>query len=179
MRSKKHITGAGRISSTGAILLALIVVLASVAAILYYIQTTNSEAYPLSKFAVEKIQISNPENGSVITGLVYVASSSQEQIQGFQNVTSFGDCNGLSTNQSTKCIGMIFVTGSTQNLCFWMHNTPLPLQQIWISSGGSVVYIYEAHPESDNTICKNAQDVLETSPGESISVGDSVQLTRI
>lgn len=174
-----------------AIVLIAIIVLISLAAILYYTENeaSVSPSIPLSSFKVERIIISNPSSDNrsgtisssslVKEGLVYIASTAAEQIQGFQNVTSFGSCNGLSTNESTQCIGMIFVTTSTQNLCFWMHDTLLPLQQVWISSSGKVVYIYQAQPKSDNSVCQTALDVLETSPNISISLGDVVSLNPI
>jgi uncharacterized membrane protein (UPF0127 family) len=147
--------------------------------VLYFGLLYNSASLSLSAFPVEGIEIFDHANGTTVRGLVYVASTTQQQVQGFQNVTSFGDCNGLSKNQSTQCLGMIFVTTTTQNLCFWMHNTPLPLQQVWISSNGTVVYIYQAQPESSKTVCQTAMNVLETHPNITISLGDEIVLQAI
>ncbi len=169
------------------ILIVLLVILISLAVFLYYIENETPPPVPLSSFQVQRITISN-ESGSdsnssttnsVIEGIVYVASTVDQQVQGFQNVTNFGNCNGLSKNSSTLCIGMIFVTSSTQNLCFWMHDTPLPLEQVWISSSYKVVYVYQAQPESDKNVCQNAQDVLETSPNMTIKLGEQVTLAPL
>lgn len=163
-------------------LLSIIVILVVAAIVVYLTQYLPYDTSPmaLSGFPVEEITITNPTNGSVVNGLVYVANTTQEQVQGFQNATSFGDCNGFSKIHSMQCIGMIFVTPNTSSLCFWMHNTPLPLRQAWISSGGVVTYIYQAQPESDKSVCQNAQDVLETSPSSPILVvGDQVSTRQL
>jgi uncharacterized membrane protein (UPF0127 family) len=160
----------------GLLLVILLVLLVISVGILYFGLYYDAGSASLSTFAVHGIEIVNHTNGSVTHGLVYFASTTPEQIQGFQNVQSFGNCNGLSKNESTQCLGMIFVTTSTQDLCFWMHNTPLPLQQVWISSNGTVLYIYQAQPESLKNVCQSAVDVLETSPSTPISLGDKIVL---
>jgi uncharacterized membrane protein (UPF0127 family) len=157
-------------------LFVLVMLLVAAGGIIYYGFVYDTPMVPLSSFPVEGIRIVNHLNGTTIKGLVYVASSTQQQVQGFQNVTTFGNCNGFSTNLSTRCLGMIFVTSYTQNLCFWMRNTPLALQQVWISANGTVVYIFEAQPESLKTVCQSGVDVLETSPTLPISVGDRIIL---
>ena len=165
---------------TKAFMLSLVVVLLVVSAGLLYLGLFYySPAVSLSTFEVEVIEIINQANGSTTNGLAYVASTNAEQVQGFQNAQTFGNCNGLSRNTSTSCLGMIFVTKSTQNLCFWMHDTPLPLQQVWILSNGTVAFIYQAQPESLKTVCQTAMYVLETNPSISISVGDRIILQGI
>jgi uncharacterized membrane protein (UPF0127 family) len=158
------------------LLIVLLALLVASTFVLYYGLVYDTSEVPLSTFPVESIEIFDRSNGSAIRGLVYVATTTQEQVQGFQRVTSFGNCNGLSKNQSEPCLGMIFVTARTQSLCFWMRNTPLPLQQVWISANGTVVYTYQAQPDSLNTICHTSMTVLETSPNISISLGDRILL---
>jgi uncharacterized membrane protein (UPF0127 family) len=165
--------------SSGVITAILIVVLIIIAMglyffLMYYSTSTNEPS--LSSFAVASIEIVNQSKSSVLSGQVYVASSQAEQIRGFQNTPSFGNCNDQSQNASTQCLGMIFVTTATQNLCFWMHDTPLPLQQIWISNNGTVLYIYQAQKNSNTSVCHTAMDVLETRPNASISLGNVVLL---
>ncbi|MHB8567294.1 MAG: DUF192 domain-containing protein [Nitrososphaerales archaeon] len=126
----------------------------------------------LSSFQVESVKIIGISN---YNGLVYVASTSEEQVQGFQNATQFGSCNGHA-NATSQCIGMIFIFQGEQILCFWMHNTIMPLEQVWVSSNGTVVAVYEAQPENNNSICHVATYVLETSPGMKVSVGDRLTL---
>jgi uncharacterized membrane protein (UPF0127 family) len=158
----------------GAILIIALIITAG--ALYFLVMDYGTSNIPLSSFPVGSIDIVKGSNSTVNTGLVYVASTNAEQVQGFQNVHNFGNCNGKSVNESTQCLGMIFVSASTQNLCFWMHNTPLPLQQVWISSNGTVVYIYQAQKNSDKSVCQTGLDVLETSPNASISLGDGVIL---
>jgi uncharacterized membrane protein (UPF0127 family) len=173
------------ISLVPLIVLVALIILISIAAFFYYEESQGSPSVPLSSFQIDRITISNATSGissssnSEVQGLVYVASSNAQQIQGFQNVTNFGNCNGLSRNSSTQCIGMIFEMSSTQNLCFWMHDTPLPLQQVWISSNYKVVYIYQAQPESDKNVCQNGMDVLETHPNVTISLGEVITLSSV
>lgn len=133
----------------------------------------------LSSFAVESLLIETPGGTLVLSGPVYLASTPSQQEQGFQGVSSFGDCNGYSENLSARCVGMMFVTSSSQNLCLWMHDTPMPLQQVWISPNGTVLFTYQAEPSNDGTVCHNAQFVLETDPGEQILVGDRVYQNTI
>ena len=161
-------------------MLSLVLVLLVISAGLLYLGLFYySPSVSLSTFEVEVIEIINHTNGSTTNGLVYVASTNAEQVQGFQNAQTFGNCNGFSKNKSTSCLGMIFVTTNTQNLCFWMHDTPLPLEQVWILSNGTVAYIYQAQPESLKTVCQTAMDVLETNLSVSISVGDRIILRGI
>jgi uncharacterized membrane protein (UPF0127 family) len=162
-----------------ALILSLIVIALLVISLLFYIQysessgQSNTRTSSLSTFKVESLRIVSKNNSTVIGGFVYVASTGAQQIEGFQNATNFGNCNG-SASASSECIGMIFVFSGNQSQCFWMHNTIMPLQQVWISGNGTVTYIYHAHPETDFTVCYPAAFVLETNPNATISVGDVV-----
>jgi uncharacterized membrane protein (UPF0127 family) len=138
--------------------------------------SSNQSISALSSFAVEGLCIVDPANNTtVIGGLVYVASTSSQQIQGFQDDADFGNCNGNAT-LSLSCVGMIFVTTQVQSLCFWMHNTEIPLQQVWISASSAVVATFQAQPFNDNSVCHNAQFVLETSPSPLVFPGDKVEV---
>jgi uncharacterized membrane protein (UPF0127 family) len=141
--------------------------------------TTTVDADNLSGFQVESLRIVTADNSTVSAGLVYIASTDSQQAQGFMNETSFGTCNGLAEGSNgtgngsgSQCIGMIFVFSEQQDLCFWMHDTPLPLQQDWVGANGTVVYVYQAQPEDDSSVCHDAEFVLETSPSNPIVVGD-------
>ncbi len=142
-------------------------------------QSSSNSTSSLSGFNVEKIQIDNAKNSSkLLTGYVYVATTPSEQAWGFQFATSFGNCNGFATT-TNACIGMIFVFQGYTDQCFWMLNTILPLQQVWISANGTVTSIYQAHPENTNSVCQMGQYVLETNPSAPISVGDSVHQSAL
>jgi uncharacterized membrane protein (UPF0127 family) len=169
--------------------LVLLIIVLSASAVLYYSrsgksfecsssisQTRSKELDLLSNFSVACIQIVNRSNDStILNGLVYVAGSGTQQAQGFQNMTSFGNCNGFATS-GPSCDGMIFNFSSSQELCFWMHDTLIPLQQDWIAQNGTVVSIYQAKPQNDSSVCHYAKYVLETAPFVQISLGNNVIL---
>jgi uncharacterized membrane protein (UPF0127 family) len=138
-------------------------------------QTSTETTNQLSGFSVSCIRIVDSAGKIVFDGFVYVATSQFQLEQGFQNATSFGDCNGFAT-RANGCDGMIFVFPTTQELCFWMHNTIIPLRQVWISENGTVSVVYSANSETDATVCHPGKYVLEASSSAQISVGDSVFL---
>ncbi len=57
-------------------------------------------------------------------------------------------------------IGMLFVFPNDTQQCFWMANTEIPLQQLWINNG-TVNYAYNATPYSTLSICYTGKEVLE------------------
>ena len=138
----------------------------------YYI-STQQKLSSLSGFAVEHIDINSHGSNSNIQGYVYVASTSSEQTQGLMGITSFGNCNGFAAFES-ECIGMIFPVSSTQQICLWMHDTPIPLLQVWISENGTVTALYQAQPESDKSVCYPGMYVLETKQNLQITIGSVV-----
>jgi len=83
--------------------------------------------------------------------------------------------------------GMLFVFDETGNYPFWMKNTLIPLDIIWISESGRIVFIYEdVQPcpvDEENCLNYNpntdALYVLEINEGRTselgISVGDKVK----
>lgn len=152
------------------VLIILIVIVLSAAA--YYI-STQQKLSSLSGFGVEHIEINSGDSNSNIQGYVYVASTSSEQTQGFMGITSFGNCNGFAAFES-ECIGMIFPVSNTQQICLWMHDTPIPLLQVWISENGTVTALYQAQPESDKSVCYPGMYVLETKQDLQITIGSMV-----
>ncbi|MBT6401201.1 DUF192 domain-containing protein [candidate division WWE3 bacterium] len=87
--------------------------------------------------------------------------------------------------------GMFFVFPTEDKHRFWMANTYIPLDIIWISSDNRIVHIEENVPSCDKTgklqaLCitykpdKNAKFVLEVNAGWSqekgISLGDVVKM---
>ena len=81
--------------------------------------------------------------------------------------------------------GMLFVFEEEGEYNFWMKNTIIPLDMIWIDSEGRIVHIeYDAQPCEEN--CElirpeiEARYVLEINSGLSeklgIKVGDSVEI---
>ena len=78
--------------------------------------------------------------------------------------------------------GMLFVNGEAGVRCFWMHNTFVPLDLVFISDKGRVVSVaHGAKPRSDNRIPAAApiRFVLELPTPEAqrigLAVGDNVR----
>ena len=77
--------------------------------------------------------------------------------------------------------GMVFLYDHPQQVAFWMKNTVIPLDMIFIGGDGHIVSIHErAVPFSEEAIASgsDAQDVLEVNGGTvarlGIRVGDLV-----
>ena len=57
--------------------------------------------------------------------------------------------------------GMLFPNYlNSTPFCFWMHNTYIPLNQIWVENN-TVVAVYEAQPLDNTPICYNGTEVIE------------------
>ncbi len=113
----------------------------------------TSQAAPLIKIQVD---------GHNYT--VFYATTPYLQQKGLMNFTFNG----------TSIAGELFANLSSYP-CFWMKNTPVPLQQAWLS-GNTVIYIYNGTPESTATICHNGTAVLELKQGINISIGSSIRI---
>lgn len=82
--------------------------------------------------------------------------------------------------------GMLFVMPEPQIMHFWMHNTYIPLDMIFIAPGGRIVdYRQRAKPLSDAIIASRAPAiaVLEINGGTvdrlGIKIGDVVRATAL
>ena len=155
----------------GAILVTLFILAVFVLIALLPPQNCCAEKLRLDSFfpAANVILVSG--SGSAVYP-VYIANTLQQQQQGYMNQTSLGDCNGLP-----GCLGMLFVFNRSGDLCFWMENTGIPLEQSWLDQNGIVTYVYNATPYSTTNKCAFGTMVLETQPGR-IRLGDLVALQR-
>ena len=108
--------------------------------------------------------------------IVDLAKTSQEHARGLMFRES------LAENQ-----GMLFIYPESQLHSFWMKNTLMPLDIIWINNN-QVVYIYEnATPCNTSNECnlitpvQKANQVLEINSGKvkelNINIGDKVSLS--
>mgnify|MGYP001626183410 CR=1 FL=1 len=146
-------------------ILASLVFATAAFAILYAFSYSQSHgSYSLAGFAIGKVMLENN------TWNVYVAKTLAQQEQGYMYQHSIGDCNGMG-----NCLGMLFIMNGTQEICMWMHNTPMPLHQYWIENN-AIVYSYNAVPFSDKTICHMGNAVLETN--RTIPVGTGFYVNR-
>lgn len=94
---------------------------------------------------------------------------------------------GLSnrTNLCQNC-GMIFLFNQNGTLPFWMKDTLIPLDMIWINSIGQVTDIITATQTNSTKILQNTQPakyVIELNAGESnnigLKIGDIIDLSQL
>lgn len=86
----------------------------------------------------------------------------------------------------TPDAGMLFVVEHPQVMTFWMHDTYIPLDMLFIAAGGRIVDMHErAVPMSDATIVSRAPAiaVLEVNGGTvdrlGIKIGDVVHAVAL
>ena len=82
--------------------------------------------------------------------------------------------------------GMLFVFNQEGQHSFWMKNTLIPLDIIWINKNQEIVFISENTPPCEKTLCpmvkptENAKYVLEINGGLSkemgLMVGDRAEI---
>jgi uncharacterized membrane protein (UPF0127 family) len=72
--------------------------------------------------------------------------------------------------------GMIFVFDDESQRSFWMHNTRIPLDILFLDSNGSVVSIHTMKPYDENTTPseKPAKYAIELNAGEAAANGVKV-----
>lgn len=94
---------------------------------------------------------------------------------------------GLSnrTNLCSNC-GMIFVFSQEGSLPFWMKDTLIPLDMIWINSKGEVVDIKNVSKTKSLDIIQNsapAKFVIELNLNETqkinLKIGDTIDLSQL
>ena len=112
------------------------------------------------------------QNGTADTVYVQVADTLQEQEQGLMNVTDLPEDNG-----------MIFVFGTVQPESFWMKNTPLPLDMVFVSDNLTINDInYNATPENESIFTSSGpcKYVIEVNGGycedHDIGIGDKIEI---
>lgn len=94
---------------------------------------------------------------------------------------------GLSKrNTLCKNCGMLFTFGFETNLPFWMKDTLIPLDMIWLDQNGKIVDIQTANEINSSKIYQNqtpAQYVLELNANDSqkigLKIGDKIDLSKI
>jgi uncharacterized membrane protein (UPF0127 family) len=120
----------------------------------------TSEAYNLSGRSSAEAVFSR-EGEELASLSLEVADSERERRTGLMNRTSLE--NGT---------GMIFVWNSSAERSFWMKNTYIPLDMIFIDSDGKVLNVEEAEPQP-----KASESELEIyrSEGEAMYVVETVQ----
>ena len=97
---------------------------------------------------------------------VLIAQTEDEKATGLMNVEEMDDNEG-----------MLFIYDTPQILEFWMKDTEIPLDIIFIDSDWEVKKIAKGNP-FDETImsCDNVQYVLELNQNSGVQVGDEVDI---
>lgn len=97
---------------------------------------------------------------------VKVAQTEDEKMKGLQGVTE------LPENE-----GMLFIYDEPQTVGFWMKDTEIPLDIIFINEDQEVISVYEGAP-NDDTIAEedNVKYVLEVNQGSGIGEGDDFDM---
>jgi len=131
--------------------------------------TVEDENQDVEGLPVDEIIIIR-SSGDSVRFMVEIASSPKQQAKGLMYR------NTLDSNK-----GMLFVFPNSAERSFWMRNTYIPLDLLFIRADGIVHHIHEmAEPHSLKSIKSNglALAVLEISGGEAkkqnITIGDRV-----
>lgn len=107
-----------------------------------------------------KIKINNKEYK------VDLADTDELKIKGLQGVTE------LPENQ-----GMLFVYDDSEDMAYWMKDTSIPLDIIFIDEDWKVISVKQGEPESEDLIQESdVMYVLELNVDSGIEEGDDVDL---
>lgn len=97
---------------------------------------------------------------------VLVAQSEDEKEHGLQDVVELEDDEG-----------MLFVYDQPQTLEFWMHDTEIPLDIIFIDEDWEVKSVQQGKPFDDTILsCDDVQYVLELNQGSGVKEGDEIDV---
>lgn len=120
------------------------------------------------------VTISNPQGEQLYQGTIEIASTDQQREQGLMYRDSLGADQG-----------MLFVFPAEAPQAFWMKNTRMALDILYIGANGTIVSIAEnARPYDETSLPSQApaQYVLEIPGGmcaaRGIQAGDSVSWTQ-
>lgn len=97
---------------------------------------------------------------------VTCARTEEERIKGLQGRES------LDENK-----GMLFVFDEPDTIDFWMKDTKIPLDIIFINEDMEVISVYQGEPENENIAEEdNVKFVLEVNQGSGIEEGDELDI---
>ncbi len=94
------------------------------------------------------------------------AKTEEEKIQGLQYVSELPDDEG-----------MLFYYDPPQDVSIWMHNTPIPLDIVFINDDEEVIFVGKGTPFSKSKITvPNTAYVLEVNQNSGIKEGDELDI---
>ena len=97
---------------------------------------------------------------------VLAARSEEEREQGLQNVVEMDDNEGC-----------LFFHPEVENVDYWMQNTYLPLDLIFIDANKEVISVKQGEPESEDFISeKGVKYVLELNKNSGVEPGDILEI---
>ena len=97
---------------------------------------------------------------------VLAARSEEEREQGLQNVVEMDDNEGC-----------LFFHPEVKNVDYWMQNTYLPLDLIFIDADKEVISVKQGEPESEDFISeKGVKYVLELNKNSGVEPGDILEI---
>lgn len=94
---------------------------------------------------------------------VDVVENEEEAKKGLQGVTKLGEFEG-----------MLFPYEEEDEVSFWMKDTLIPLDIIFIDEDGNVTRVVQAQPLDETPIVGIAKDVLELNINSGVQIGDQV-----
>ena len=98
---------------------------------------------------------------------VKLAQTEEEQEKGLQGKTELDEDEG-----------MLFVFDEPDEVSFWMKDTHIPLDIIFIDEELKVISVYQGIPESEEFITeKNVTFVLEVNQNSGIKIGDELEFS--
>lgn len=107
-----------------------------------------------------KIEIGNKQYD------VQIADTEEDQIKGLQNVTD------LPEDQ-----GMLFIFNVPDTISFWMKDTKISLDIIFINEDEEVISVFKGIPEDETLITEdNVKYVLEVNQNSGIKSGDELEI---
>lgn len=82
----------------------------------------------------------------------------------------------MGVKELPKDEGMLFIYDEPQTVGFWMRNTLIPLDIIFINEDQEVISVYKAQPQDESVAEEdNVQYVLEVNQGSGIKEGDDLE----
>lgn len=109
---------------------------------------------------MQKIQVGEKQY------LVHISYTQQEKNQGLQQASKLDDNEG-----------MLFVYDEPQDVSFWMKDTKIPLDIIFINEDEEVISVKQGTPMSEAPITESGvQYVLEVNQNSGIKQGDEVEI---
>ncbi len=130
-------------------------------------ESNNSTDQPKGRIITPESELTfvDSEGNDLITLQIAIADEQMERNQGLMDVRTMGENEG-----------MLFIFDNEQPLSFWMANTPLSLDIMYVAADSTIVRIYpDTTPFSETSLPSGdpALFVVETNAGYALEHGIS------